>query len=98
MASSPTLVLIGPAGAGKNSGGERVATLLHRPFVDLDKVGDRYYAEIDQSLDTLSTVIADTGFVELEASLVATGYELNEVRDAPDRPGLEYVFIARGAG
>jgi SAM-dependent methyltransferase len=31
---------------------------------------------------------------ELEESLQTTGYEVIEVRDAPDRPGLEYVFIA----
>ncbi len=32
---------------------------------------------------------------EIEASLVDSGYELAEVRDAPDRPGLELVFLAR---
>ncbi|WP_022881346.1 class I SAM-dependent methyltransferase [Gryllotalpicola ginsengisoli] len=32
---------------------------------------------------------------ELEASLAAAGFEVLEVRDAPDRPGREYVFIAR---
>lgn len=32
---------------------------------------------------------------ELEASLVAGGFEIREVRDAPDRPGREFVFIAR---
>ena len=31
---------------------------------------------------------------ELEASLQVTGYDVAEVRDAPDRPGLEHVFIA----
>ena len=31
---------------------------------------------------------------ELAASLQATGYDVVEVRDAPDRPDLEYVFIA----
>jgi hypothetical protein len=31
---------------------------------------------------------------ELEASLVSAGFELLEVRDAPDRPGAEWVFIA----
>jgi SAM-dependent methyltransferase len=31
---------------------------------------------------------------EVEASLTEAGFELNEVRDAPDRPGLEFVFIA----
>jgi len=32
---------------------------------------------------------------EVEASLVDAGFELREVRDAPDRPGLEFVFLAR---
>jgi SAM-dependent methyltransferase len=31
---------------------------------------------------------------EIEASLAAAGFQLREVRDAPDRPGLEFVFIA----
>lgn len=32
---------------------------------------------------------------EIEASLLATGHELLEVRDAPDRPGREFVFVCR---
>jgi SAM-dependent methyltransferase len=31
---------------------------------------------------------------EIEAGLAAHGYEVEEVRDAPDRPGLEFVFLA----
>jgi SAM-dependent methyltransferase len=31
----------------------------------------------------------------IESSLKGTGFILDEVRDAPDRPGLEWVFIAR---
>jgi SAM-dependent methyltransferase len=31
---------------------------------------------------------------EIEASLVATGYSVTEVRDAPDRPSMEFVFVA----
>ena len=31
---------------------------------------------------------------EVEASLTARGYRVREVRDAPDRPGREFVFIA----
>lgn len=31
---------------------------------------------------------------EIEASLAAAGFDVREVRDAPDRPGLELVFIA----
>ncbi|WP_405815984.1 class I SAM-dependent methyltransferase [Streptomyces sp. NBC_01390] len=34
---------------------------------------------------------------EIEAELLAQGYEVREVRDAPDRPGREFVFLARRA-
>lgn len=32
---------------------------------------------------------------EVEQALVAHGYALEDVRDAPDRPGREFVFVAR---
>ncbi|MEU3788325.1 class I SAM-dependent methyltransferase [Streptomyces fructofermentans] len=32
---------------------------------------------------------------EVEADLLAQGYRVEEVRDAPDRPGREFVFLAR---
>ena len=32
---------------------------------------------------------------DVEASLVAEGFTVDEVRDAPDRPGREFVFVAR---
>ncbi|WP_330455716.1 class I SAM-dependent methyltransferase [Streptomyces sp. NBC_00820] len=32
---------------------------------------------------------------EVEADLIARGYVIDEVRDAPDRPGREFVFVAR---
>ncbi len=35
---------------------------------------------------------------ELEASLAEAGFEVVEVRDAPDRPGREWVFVARRTG
>jgi SAM-dependent methyltransferase len=34
---------------------------------------------------------------EVAASLLAAGFEVPEVRDAPDRPGLELVFVAARA-
>jgi len=34
---------------------------------------------------------------EIEESLGAAGFEIDEVLDAPDRPGLEWVFVARRA-
>ncbi|SDJ96272.1 Methyltransferase domain-containing protein [Nonomuraea maritima] len=35
---------------------------------------------------------------EVEADLAAHGYVLREIRDAPDRPGREYVFLATRPG
>jgi SAM-dependent methyltransferase len=35
---------------------------------------------------------------EVAASLAAAGYAVDEVRQAPDRPGRELVFVARRAG
>ena len=32
---------------------------------------------------------------EVQADLVAHGYVIDDVRDAPDRPGREFVFVAR---
>jgi SAM-dependent methyltransferase len=32
---------------------------------------------------------------EIERDLVANGYVVDDVRDAPDRPGKEFVFVAR---
>lgn len=32
---------------------------------------------------------------EVAADLTAAGFAVSEVRDAPDRPGREFVFIAR---
>jgi hypothetical protein len=34
---------------------------------------------------------------EIEASLKKSGYEIREVRDAPDRPEMEFVFGAAPA-
>ncbi|MEU1352043.1 class I SAM-dependent methyltransferase [Streptomyces sp. NPDC005786] len=35
---------------------------------------------------------------EVEQDLIARGYVVDEVRDAPDRPGREFVFLARRPG
>jgi SAM-dependent methyltransferase len=35
------------------------------------------------------------GRTEVEASLSASGYQVRDVREAPDRPGREFVFIAQ---
>ena len=35
---------------------------------------------------------------EITASLIASGYDVREIRDAADRPGRELVFFAEQAG
>lgn len=35
------------------------------------------------------------GRAEVETDLVDNGFEVSQVRDAPDRPGREFVFVAR---
>jgi SAM-dependent methyltransferase len=35
---------------------------------------------------------------EIETSLIAAGFVVDEVRDAPDRPGRELVFVSRRSG
>jgi SAM-dependent methyltransferase len=35
---------------------------------------------------------------EVESSLVACGYRVTDVRNAPDRPGREFMFVAERAG
>lgn len=50
-------------------------------------------------LDTDEVAVSDSTLrfrcrAELEASLASAGFELLEVREAPDRPGAEWVFIA----
>ena len=52
--------------------------------------------------DDGTTVVADSTLrfrsrEEIAASLAATGYVVDDVRDAPDRPGREWVFLARRA-
>jgi SAM-dependent methyltransferase len=53
-----------------------------------------------ESDDTTITSDSTLRFRERDAiasSLAAVGYEVDEVRDAPDRPRLEFVFVARRA-
>lgn len=48
--------------------------------------------------DVVSTsTLRFRGREELDASLRRTGFEVVEVRDAPDRPGREWVYVARAA-
>ena len=53
--------------------------------------------ESDGSVITSRSTLRFRSRAALEASLVASGFVIDEVRDAPDRPGREMVFVARSA-
>jgi SAM-dependent methyltransferase len=56
-----------------------------------------YVFEADGAVLTSESTLRFRERDEVERSLVETGYEVVDVRDAPDRPGLEHVFIARAS-
>jgi hypothetical protein len=51
----------------------------------------------DSAVLTSDSMLRFRGRAELENSLTAASLAVDEVRDAPDRPGLEFVFVARKA-
>lgn len=64
--------------------------------VELPLVSFRYtyrFAE-DGELVVSESTLRFRGREEVESSLTANGYRVVDVRDAPDRPGREFVFIA----
>jgi hypothetical protein len=52
----------------------------------------------DGAVLTSQSTLRFRGRDQLTASLTAAGLLVHEVRDAPDRPGLEFVFITRRPG
>lgn len=54
--------------------------------------------ERDQETITSESTLRFRGRSEIITSLLRAGFEPPDIRDAPDRPGLEFVFIARAAG
>ena len=52
----------------------------------------------DGAVLTSDSTLRFRGRGEVEADLAAHGYALDDVRDAPDRPGRELVFLARRRG
>jgi hypothetical protein len=51
----------------------------------------------DGAVVTSDSTLRFRGGEEVESSLVAHGYRVLDVRDAADRPGREFVFIAERA-
>ena len=57
-----------------------------------------YQFEQDGAVLTSDSTLRFREKAEIEASLTQTGFEVLDVRDAPDRPGLEFVFVAAPRG
>jgi len=59
------------------------------------RVAFRTSYQLEDKLVAVDTTLRWRTEQELRLSLAAAGFETIDVRDAPDRPGREYVFIAR---
>ena len=67
-------------------------TDVSEPFVTFRGT---YVFESDGTVLTSSSTLRFRSRAEVADSLAAAGLVLEDVRDAPDRPGREFVFIAR---
>jgi SAM-dependent methyltransferase len=54
-----------------------------------------YVFDADGQVLTSDSTLRFRERLEVEAQLVAQGYVVEDIRDAPDRPGKEFVFLAR---
>jgi SAM-dependent methyltransferase len=86
-----TYVSIDVPGAGVVESWVEV-TDVSAPFVTFRGT---YVFESDGAVLTSDSTLRFRSRDEVTASLAATGYEVEDVRDAPDRPGRELVFVAR---
>ncbi|MDH6142407.1 SAM-dependent methyltransferase [Kitasatospora sp. GP30] len=79
------------------SGVGEVASWVELIDVDRQLVTFRWhyvFASTGEELTSDSTLhFRESG--EVEADLLTAGYQLREIRDAPDRPGKEFVFLAQ---
>lgn len=77
-----------------------VETWVEVTDVHGDLVSSRtpFVFEGDGAVLTSDSTLRFRGREELAGSLVAAGFVVEDVRDAPDRPGRELVFIARRVG
>ena len=73
---------------------------LEMTKVDLPLVSfrDTYRFASDGAVLTSDSTLRFRSRDEVEASLVACGYRVKDVGDAPDRPGREYMFVAQRVG
>jgi ubiquinone/menaquinone biosynthesis C-methylase UbiE len=73
----------------------REVTDVSLPFVSFRYT---YRFQADGTVVTSDSTLRFRGRDELEASLVTAGYRVLDVRDAPDRPGHEFVFVTQRRG
>ncbi len=64
---------------------------MNLPFVSIRRT---YTFQTDSAVIVSDSTLRFRGRDEVESSLVAQGYGVLDVREAPDRPGREFVFIA----
>ncbi|RFU88154.1 class I SAM-dependent methyltransferase [Streptomyces triticagri] len=78
-------------------GAGRIESWVRLTRVDLPLVGFRwtYVFASDGATLTSDSILRFRERAEIEADLAAQGFVVEEVREAPDRPGMEYVFVAR---
>jgi SAM-dependent methyltransferase len=69
----------------------REVTDVHLPFVSFRFT---YRFRTDDTVITSDSTIRFRGHDEVESSLLANGYRVLDTREAADRPGREFVFIA----
>lgn len=69
----------------------RAVTDVRLPFVSFRFT---YRFRTDDTVITSDSTIRFRGHDEIESSLLANGYRLLDTREAPDRPGREFVFVA----
>lgn len=84
------------AGIADTPASGRVERRLEVTAVSLPFVSFRYTYRFlaDDSIITSDSTLRFRSRDDVRASLHAHGYRVVDVRDAPDRPGREYVFIA----
>lgn len=88
------MVLIGPAAAGKSTLGRLLAEATGRRFVDVDEIGEPYYAEVGWTMDRLRERAAVVGRVAAER-------EWEPARAHAVRRAVEahpHAIVALGAG
>lgn len=90
----PSVVLLGPAAAGKSTVGELLAGRTASGFVDLDEVADPYYLEVGWSIDRLVRRIGEVGRLAAEREWEPARAHAVE-RVVEDHPGS---VLALGAG